>query len=56
MNMYRLVDDDVIDHMISDVIIDYVACLRSHPLLLNSKLKIRLMGTSVVVQVIYLYL
>ena len=51
MNMYRLVDDDVIDHMISDVIIDYIVSLRSHPLLLNNKLKIFMMGTSVDVQV-----
>ena len=57
MNMYRLVhDDDVIDHMINDVIIDYIVSLRSHPLLLNNKLKIPLMGTSADVQVICLYI
>ena len=57
MNMYRLVyDDDVIDHMVRDVIIDYVVCLRSHPLLLNNKLKILLMGTSVDVQVISVFI
>ena len=41
-------DDDVIDHM---SIIDCTVCLRNHPLLLNNKLKILLMGTSVDVQV-----
>ena len=56
MNMYRLVYDDFIDHMIHDVIIDYVVSLRSHPLLLNYKLKIIMMGTSVDVQVICLFI
>ena len=57
MNMYRLVhDDDVIDHMINNVIVDYIVSLRSHPLLLNNKLKIIMMGTFVDVQVTCLFI